>query len=600
MDLKKIEINEEFDDIIDFQTKLFQIIESNCEEEEEMAELIQQYLEDRIYFSQLLKTLVMMIKSRPLLLDNIFKFISTISDQIKQKFSKSEIIFYFSFNLSAIYHLISLDIISFTDIMRESIYTTMNFFIFFAPEIEKNDPIYYSNLLNNSYYLKIFRMSNNDDSIQSKRKSGMNHLKIARLIQLDDAESLQELVAQDNLQIDFKIPKSDFETCDFLNKLKCRITMIEYAAFLGSVNVFKFLLLQKASMNSFIADIASAGGNADIIHLLEQQHVTFNQSSLEAAIICHQNQLFEYLHSNHNIQFSLNQLMLSITYFNFFCFNSILSENSFPIEMKDRVDLLVHSCTNGNLEAFQFLSKFVNFDEFNLLPKKQDLFSLACISGNPELVKYLIDCKEIDKNVLNFNLENSLHKTCLCGHLDVVKVLVNSHLYSINQPTKMNETALHYAVNRGHINVVDFLVNECSSEVNINSVSKAWMTPLMAACDKGFFQIVVILTKCENIELNCKDLYGRTALHIAALNGYSQIVSHLIELKGIDLNPIDKNGSTPLHLAAQSNKVSSIKILVEKKGVDIKIKDNAIFFYDNFLNGVSIQLFECFILLFLL
>lgn len=579
---QKIEVNGEFDDIIEFQDNLFRIVESDSLiEEEEMAELLQKYLSDKILFDQLIKTLVMIIKSRPLLLDNIIKFISSISESIKQNFSKSEIIFYFSFNLSLMYHLISLQIITFDDIMRENIYTSMNFFVFFAPEIEKNDSIYYTNTLNNSYYLKIFRTNNNDDSIQTKRKTGMNHLKIAKFIQADDAESLQELIAQGNINIDYQIPKSDFETNEFLNKLKTKITIIEYAAFLGSVTSFKYLLLQGATLHPFIAELASAGGNADIIHLLEQQKIKFNQSCLELSIIFHQNLIFEYIHSNYNIPFSSTQLMLSITFYNFFCFNLIISENPPFITMdgQTQCNFLSHCCMNGNLEVFQFLIKFINLNDFNLLPKKPDLFSLSCVSGNSEMVKYMINLNEIDKNVVNYNCENSLHKACLSGHLNVVKLLVNSHLYSINQPTKMNETALHYAVNRGHLNIVEFLVNDCKSEVNINSVSKAWVTPLMAAVEKGFLQIVVLLCSCENVDLNCKDFIGRTALHIAALNGHHRIVSFLINLPGIELNPVDKNGSTPLHLAVQSNKIQCIKILVEKKGVNINIKDNAIFFF---------------------
>lgn len=583
MNKQKIEVNGEFDDIIELQNSIFHIIESDFEndEEEDITEIYQKYFTDKVYFIQLIKTIVMIITSRPLLLDRTIKFISLISEQIKTTFTKSEIILYFSFNLSVIYHLISLNIITFDDIMRDKIYTSMNFIIFFAPEIEKNDPIYYSNTLNNSYYLKLFRSNNDDDSIQSKRKTGMNHLKIARIIQNDDAESLQEMVAQDNLKIDYQIPKSDFETNEFLNKLKTRITMIEYAAFCGSVTTFKFLLLQGATLHPLITELASAGGNADIIHLLEQQKINFNKSCLEICIIFHQNQIFEYLHSNYNIPFSFAQLMLSISFYNFFCFNLILSENPpfLLLEEQTQCDLLVHCCKKGNQEIFQFLIKFINLKEYNLLQHKENLFSWCCFSGNSEMVKYLIGLDDVGKNDVNYTNENSLHHSCLYGNLDVVKLLVNSHLYPINQPSKMNSTPLHFAASRGHFNVVEFLVKECKNEVNINSVTKAWVTPLMEAVEKGFYKIVVLLCNCENIDLNCKDFTGKTALHIAALNGHSQIVSFLIDLPGIELNSIDKNGSTPLHLAVQSNKIQCIKILVEKKGVNINLKDNAIFFF---------------------
>lgn len=576
---QKIEVNDEFDEIIELQEKLFKIIESNMKEEEDIDEIRQNYLTDRIYFSQLLKTLAAIIRARPLLLSNVIDFISSISEQIKQFFTTSEIIFYFSFNLSAIYHLLSIQLITFEDLMNESIYRSINFFVFFIPEIETNDNFYYSNTFNNSYYMKIFRQNNNNESIEKKRKSGMNETRLARIIATDDVEALQSMISKENMDLNYQIQKSDFETNEFLKKLKTRITMIEYSAFLGSVTIFKFLLLSGAYLHPFIAELATAGGNADIIHMLEQHHIKFNQSCLGASIVCHRNELFEYIHSNYDVHFTSHHLLLSVKFYNFFCFNLILSEN--PSFLSENVtflpDMLEQACITGNLEVFSFLAKFVDASQYK--NSKHDLFTLSCLSGFVEIVRHLLNMNEIDKNFVNSNLENPLHKASLNGHLDVVKLLVNSHLYQLNQPTKMNETALHYAVNRGHYNIVKFFINDCKDEININCISKAWMTPLMLAAEKGFYNIVVLLCSSEKVDLNCKDFMGRTALHIAALNGYTQIVSFLINLNGIELNSPDKNGSTPLHLAAQADKVDIIKILVEKNGVNLHLRDQAIFFF---------------------
>lgn len=43
---QKIEVNDEFDEIIELQEKLFKIIESNMKEEEDIDEIRQNYLTD--------------------------------------------------------------------------------------------------------------------------------------------------------------------------------------------------------------------------------------------------------------------------------------------------------------------------------------------------------------------------------------------------------------------------------------------------------------------------------------------------------------------------------------------------------------------------
>ncbi|GFQ69326.1 hypothetical protein TNCT_78431 [Trichonephila clavata] len=75
--------------------------------------------------------------------------------------------------------------------------------------------------------------------------------------------------------------------------------------------------------------------------------------------------------------------------------------------------------------------------------------------------------------------------------------------------------------------------------------------PLILAAKKDYLDIVKLLLKVPNIDVNQKDVYGCTALHNASSEGYSEVMKQLLAVEGIDVNAASKYGSTPLHLASR-------------------------------------------------
>ncbi|MDC0065796.1 ankyrin repeat domain-containing protein [Verrucomicrobia bacterium] len=76
------------------------------------------------------------------------------------------------------------------------------------------------------------------------------------------------------------------------------------------------------------------------------------------------------------------------------------------------------------------------------------------------------------------------------------------------------------------------------------------------------------------VDVNAKDKYGRTPLHMTPINGHKEIVELLIS-KGADVNVRDDlGGRTPLHQAASSgHKVAQqIAELLITKGADVNAK----------------------------
>lgn len=75
----------------------------------------------------------------------------------------------------------------------------------------------------------------------------------------------------------------------------------------------------------------------------------------------------------------------------------------------------------------------------------------------------------------------------------------------------------------------------------------------------------------SGIDINAKDKYGYSALHIASFKQLDQIATLLIDM-GIDVNIQDKNGQTILHYAALNNQLNIAKAALNK-GASLSIED---------------------------
>jgi ankyrin repeat domain-containing protein 50 len=73
------------------------------------------------------------------------------------------------------------------------------------------------------------------------------------------------------------------------------------------------------------------------------------------------------------------------------------------------------------------------------------------------------------------------------------------------------------------------------------------------------------------IDINSRDSYGRTALHLGTRNGHETMVRVLLE-KGADISGKDQHGSTALHRAARAGHTAVARVLLEK-GANVEATD---------------------------
>ncbi|HJK86330.1 MAG TPA: ankyrin repeat domain-containing protein [Candidatus Megaira endosymbiont of Nemacystus decipiens] len=221
---------------------------------------------------------------------------------------------------------------------------------------------------------------------------------------------------------------------------------------------------------------------------------------------------------------------------------------------------------------------------------KQKLFD-AIEKGDLEFLKETIKVEED----LNFRYGQNgftmLHLATTQGHLDIVKYLVENGA-DINALDVHNFTAKKYAkimINSHESSkaIYDYLENAKSSYVPPINLEAAKAS--IDSCNeheskiKKALQIIAdnettkmmylaifendiekIKSIQENFNINHKDTYGSTPLHIAAALGRNEIIEYFLSLDNVSLNSFDQEGNNPTRYA----------IAALKQNVSTKIKSS--------------------------
>ena len=95
----------------------------------------------------------------------------------------------------------------------------------------------------------------------------------------------------------------------------------------------------------------------------------------------------------------------------------------------------------------------------------------------------------------------------------------------------------------------ELLVNLISMNICVNIEQEPnQFTPLHIACEEGFKDIVEILLKEDEIDVNCQSDLLQTPLHLAAKNGFLEIVKILINDSRVNPSITDIKNLTPLEV----------------------------------------------------
>ena len=187
--------------------------------------------------------------------------------------------------------------------------------------------------------------------------------------------------------------------------------------------------------------------------------------------------------------------------------------------------------------------------------------ALICASGNGhiDVVNLLLQQKNVNINQLTDDGNAALHYASFHGHTETVKLLLVHSDIDVNIKDNAGDTPLKIASRDGHTQIMELLKakekgkeeeeekkhNEAPhkmiSEVKEKYKGK-YLPPFIQAAFDGNVEDVRILLLEDDMDVNQKDKYGTTALHLASYYGDIDVVNLLLQQKNLKINQRSKYG----------------------------------------------------------
>lgn len=456
-------------------------------------------------------------------------------------------------------------------------------------------------------YQKLWHLLENKINInkfcRKIRKVRLPKNDLIRSIFVDDVDKLQLICSNPDFSIDTFIDPPGF-------RHDRPITLIEYSILVGSVNCFKFLIMNRAKINpqfyDSIAQFAIIGGETEIIRTLETNTPIriFPKYLIYAAQYQH-NELFDWIleyypgTQNQNI---LQECIMS-HYLHGLCV--------FP---RANLDFLFQNAIK---------SHFIQLIDFCLVSFSFDVspyLVLACELNETEIVKKLLQVKDVDVDAIapiehdhdkhlclypqsdyrgyryTRNKSFALFEAVMANNPQVVKMLIDSYANPnlIRYFGHRNKTfCLVHACAKGYYDVVKILLDCYKTKVNIRYEQDSGMirtTALYEACRAGNVEIVKLLLQKREIEINVEvctnhhdddsedfcSYYDNTEsqsdvnfLPLTISFPYPKIVKLLLNQPNIDVNMRNSSNQSPIVVAINQNNLKVVRLLLEHHNIDL-------------------------------
>ena len=462
--------------------------------------------------------------------------------------------------------------------------------ILFNFKILKPDNVIYSILKNNKkyvnkQYLEYFYIefepfikadSNQENTIQEhsidefkqKREKGENDHFICELIRNDLVIDFITYTNKTNISLSSTIQQSIYETNLFL--LNKNPSLIEYSAFFGSIQIFRYLFQQKVELTTSIWPYAIHGKNGEIIHFIEYQKISTLNNSYQYLIIeaikCHHNELIDYFRNN----FCENEKI-----YDFFLYRKSLKYYNFAFLTDDIISLLMpgfeynipyYLCKYDYYLIVEFLlknTKTLNINKLYTIYKPIDhkntniVLSIAIKNGELDAL-YSEEEKEYEKEDKSY-----------------YEILKEKRKYTTYFYDEEKSTILNVSIQKGNIDIIQLLVSQ--SKIDLKIKSTKIYKEIQTSMD-DFYEYILITEE-------------KALLHEAIENGNIEVVQLLLKNKLVNVNDnvlikkiyIDYCSTanthyeenyekTMFHLAIEKGTYEIVKLLLSNSKIDIKKK----------------------------
>ena len=298
--------------------------------------------------------------------------------------------------------------------LKETFHLNENDF-FFNRSIAFNSMLIIKGLIskqNTSPRLKIFTHNNAVFDLFEEETIGS-------IILHDDVEKLQTYLIEntaEDIYCDTNL-LLDVPNTTTINSLQC-------CEILSSIKCFKYLIMNSKQISSIDAKIAVAGGNLEIVHILEQKGESFS-SCLPIAVIYYRNDITEWLCNHFPLTITQPAYFGSYNEALFYYFEEKIDETNM-------ISVLLGACSVDNIGLVKYLlekyeiegekcfadaAKCGNINAFKYLLSKgyrleqsagQNALFIASRSGCVNFIKYLVDNEIVDLHVKDENGKNAL------------------------------------------------------------------------------------------------------------------------------------------------------------------------------------------------
>ena len=204
----------------------------------------------------------------------------------------------------------------------------------------------------------------------------------------------------------------------------------------------------------------------------------------------------------------------------------------------------------------------------------QDPLTQAAYDGDLEGVKQHLPADALGIRDINYLLSGSrrtpLAWACARGHVGVAKYLTDRTKEHVDTGDVDGYTPLHLSVIAGIFS--DVWETLIAAGADVNSKDKFGRTPLHLAAGLEHLSVVQALVDA-GADVNSAGKFGNTPLHWAATGGHLAVVQALVDA-GASVNSVDKFGWTPLHLAARHGHLAVVEALLAA-GADVNSVDRS-------------------------
>lgn len=181
---------------------------------------------------------------------------------------------------------------------------------------------------------------------------------------------------------------------------------------------------------------------------------------------------------------------------------------------------------------------------------------IASQRNNLEVVESLVENKA-NVNAKDKHLRTPLHYAAEGGGNSLTQLLLNKKA-DPNVPDKEKKTPLHVAAAAGNLDAVEAML---TNKARYGAKDMDGCTPIHYAIISGNMDMVKSLLKAaKNKNLEDKNVWRKTPLHLAAEYGHSDLVNLLLT-SGAVIDPLDGNRDTPLHCACKSGHLKCVQTL---------------------------------------